>query len=146
MLLPCCFTGNVMNGPIGKQMVDTLVESSANVEVGSLNIPMCYLQWLDIPAVQSILVEGHTNTKQCAPEKLPLFRVFTKVTLRPKVWEITDFVPFPLFTDDSEVLRHFPEDERPYYLRGILGMELDRNISLNIFTFLLNEYARHISS
>jgi len=27
-------SGNVMNGPIGKQMVDTLVESSANVEVG----------------------------------------------------------------------------------------------------------------
>ena len=27
-------TGNVMNGPIGKQMVDTLVESQANVEVG----------------------------------------------------------------------------------------------------------------
>lgn len=25
--------GNVMNGPIGKQMVDTLVESQANVEV-----------------------------------------------------------------------------------------------------------------
>ena len=24
--------GNVMNGPIGKQMVDTLVESSANFE------------------------------------------------------------------------------------------------------------------
>ena len=27
------FSGNVMNGPIGKQMVDTLVESSSNVEV-----------------------------------------------------------------------------------------------------------------
>ena len=27
------FVGNVMNGPIGKQMVDTLVESSANFEV-----------------------------------------------------------------------------------------------------------------
>ena len=27
------FAGNVLNGTIGKQMVDTLVESSANVEV-----------------------------------------------------------------------------------------------------------------
>jgi hypothetical protein len=27
-------SGNVVNGTIGKQMVDTLVESSANVEVG----------------------------------------------------------------------------------------------------------------
>lgn len=31
--LICFSTGNVMNGPIGKQMVDTLVESSTNVEV-----------------------------------------------------------------------------------------------------------------
>ncbi len=29
--------GNVMNGTIGKQMVDTLVESAANVEVSYLN-------------------------------------------------------------------------------------------------------------
>ena len=28
-------TGNVMNGPIGKQMVDTLVESSQNFEVNT---------------------------------------------------------------------------------------------------------------
>lgn len=27
------FTGNVVNGTIGKQMVDTLVESASNVEV-----------------------------------------------------------------------------------------------------------------
>ncbi len=27
------FKGNVLNGPIGKQMVDTLIESQANVEL-----------------------------------------------------------------------------------------------------------------
>ena len=31
-------SGNVMNGPIGKQMVDTLVESSQNFEVSRLRI------------------------------------------------------------------------------------------------------------
>lgn len=30
---PSCFTGNVVNGTIGKQMVDMLVESSNNVEM-----------------------------------------------------------------------------------------------------------------
>lgn len=34
------YSGNVMNGPIGKQMVDTLVESSSNVEVRSINSTM----------------------------------------------------------------------------------------------------------
>ena len=28
-----CYAGNVLNGTIGKQMVDTLVESTSNVEV-----------------------------------------------------------------------------------------------------------------
>lgn len=30
---PSCLTGNVVNGTIGKQMVDMLVESSNNVEM-----------------------------------------------------------------------------------------------------------------
>ena len=33
--------GNVLNGTIGKQMVDTLVESTANVEVNTLLFYNC---------------------------------------------------------------------------------------------------------
>ncbi len=32
------FSGNIVNGTIGKQMVDTLVESSGNVEVSKIDI------------------------------------------------------------------------------------------------------------
>ena len=35
IMLLSMLEGNVVNGPIGKQMVDTLVESSANFEVTS---------------------------------------------------------------------------------------------------------------
>ena len=37
------FSGNVMNGPIGKQMVDTLVESSSNVEVLFNSYKICLI-------------------------------------------------------------------------------------------------------
>lgn len=33
LIYPVHFLGNVVNGTIGKQMVDTLVESASNVEV-----------------------------------------------------------------------------------------------------------------
>lgn len=33
-MFPNLYIGNVVNGTIGKQMVDTLVESASNVEVG----------------------------------------------------------------------------------------------------------------
>ena len=39
IMLLSMLEGNVVNGPIGKQMVDTLVESSANFEV---KIVYCY--------------------------------------------------------------------------------------------------------
>lgn len=40
--------GNVVNGPIGKQMVDTLVESSGNFEVFCSRIIMIMILWKEI--------------------------------------------------------------------------------------------------
>lgn len=55
-----CFKGNVMNGPIGKQMVDTLVESSGNVEVR--NLRLCTdsyaltMKWLQAVSIASVFL------------------------------------------------------------------------------------------
>lgn len=47
--------GNVMNGPIGKQMVDTLVESSANVEM-ILKFFDIFLKMKDMTTSEAFLV------------------------------------------------------------------------------------------
>jgi len=49
------FTGNVMNGPIGKQMVDTLVESSANFEM-ILKFFDIFLKMKDMTTSEAFLV------------------------------------------------------------------------------------------
>lgn len=43
--------GNVVNGTIGKQMVDTLVESASNVEVGSVLFCVIHFYWCITPFV-----------------------------------------------------------------------------------------------
>ena len=52
-------TGNVMNGPIGKQMVDTLVESSANVEVCILYI--VHASSIFMINIQELVAMGQQN-------------------------------------------------------------------------------------
>ena len=49
------FIGNVMNGPIGKQMVDTLVESSANFEM-ILKFFDIFLKMKDMTSSEAFLV------------------------------------------------------------------------------------------
>ncbi len=45
IMLLSMLEGNVVNGPIGKQMVDTLVESSANFEVTTtVQLHVCWKQ------------------------------------------------------------------------------------------------------
>ena len=52
---PLTLLGNVMNGPIGKQMVDTLVESSANFEM-ILKFFDIFLKMKDMTSSEAFLV------------------------------------------------------------------------------------------
>ena len=76
--------GNVLNGTIGKQMVDTLVESTSNVEV--LSFTLCVLSWslsaffiflkspLSCPVIFDIRIKSVKN--ECLQLILNYFKLF----------------------------------------------------------------------
>ena len=53
-------TGNVVNGQIGKQMVDTLVESSANFEM-ILKFFDIFLKMKDLTTSEAFMVSEHID-------------------------------------------------------------------------------------
>ena len=60
------FIGNVVNGTIGKQMVDTLVESSGNVEL----ILQYFKLFLNLPSEDDIDSEDGTISPKDLKDKL----------------------------------------------------------------------------
>ncbi|KAL4238125.1 Ryanodine receptor 2 [Mactra antiquata] len=67
IMLLSMLEGNVMNGPIGKQMVDTLVESSSNVEM-ILKFFDIFLKMKDLTTSEAFL-EFDTNKDGCISHK-----------------------------------------------------------------------------
>lgn len=94
MVYPLYISGNVMNGPIGKQMVDTLVESSANFEM-ILKFFDIFLKMKDMTSSEAFLVIYLTFPSLSFSElfqDLPLL-VPQRLTNSHKDWIQTKSVP-----------------------------------------------------
>ncbi|XP_071161899.1 ryanodine receptor-like [Mytilus edulis] len=68
IMLLSMLEGNVMNGPIGKQMVDTLVESSANVEM-ILKFFDIFLKMKDLTTSEAFLEFDANNDGWISPKE-----------------------------------------------------------------------------
>ena len=63
IMLLSMLEGNVMNGPIGKQMVDTLVESSANLDM-ILKFFDIFLKMKDLTTSEAFMVRIWRGTSK----------------------------------------------------------------------------------